>query len=251
VEALEEEESVKQDSLISALSKENNQEEKTSAQKPVSWRYDQDGVLRVLTPEVTFPAALLTWLETATGRRLEEGDLKQLRAMTAEEIAGLRMTAGRAPLFLRQARLPSNLELLSEGRLPVLAQFDDEAEGFGPWAVLTALQSDSVTIQDPRNGIMNLPRDLVEEHLAAVMAPFFDEEGIVGLQPQDSGEAVVALQQKLAKVGLYKIEPSGTYDSFTEAVVKKFRQQEGIPGSSTVDSLMAFYLLRQTEDSDP
>lgn len=253
VEAAKESKAVKQESLISAFAEqqESDQKEKFSSEKTPSWRYDKNGVLRVLTPEVTFPAALLTWLESAADRRLDQGDLEQLRGMSAQEIASLRMTAGRAPLFLRQARLPSNLELLSEGHLPVLTQFDDEAEGFGPWVVLIGLGPDSVTIKDPRNGTMNLPRDLVEEHLAAVIAPFFDKEGIVGLQPQDTNEAVVALQQKLAKVGLYKIEPSGTYDAFTEAVVKKFRQQEGIPGSSTIDSLVAFYLLRQTEDSGP
>ena len=94
---------------------------------------------------------------------------------------------------------------------------------------------------------MELPRPLLEEHLAGVVVLFQDPEGLVGLRPPDRGEAVRRLQQRLKQVGLYELDPTGVYDPFTEAVVEKYREKKMIPGGAEIDPLLALYLIRETE----
>lgn len=202
--------------------------------------------MRVEDPRVTFPAAVLTWLDDVLGERLAEEDLARLRSLEPEDIAALQLTRGRPPLYLREARLPSSLALLGPSRLPVLAQTDANAPGFGPWAVLIAIDEETVTLDDPRNGrLRGLPRTSLEDHLAGLVAVFQDPDGLVGLEPGTMGPSVEALQRRLRNAGVYLIEPTASFDPFTEAAVQKYREQQELPGSSTIDPLLALMLMEE------
>lgn len=207
------------------------------------WRYDDHGIMRVDKAEMTYPASLLTWLEAKKRDRLPESELQVLRSMSREQIAALQLTAGRAPLYLREARLPASFALLAPEELPVLVQFDDSAPGFGPWALLVSLDGKQATLHDTRSGVLQLSVDVVLDHLAAIVVPFFDPEGITGLRPGASGPSVRALQARLRDAGFYMVEPSAQFDPFTEAALGKFRDQTKTPGSSEVDAVIARRLL--------
>jgi hypothetical protein len=217
------------------------------AEPIADWSYDESGIVRVNNPRVTFPAAVLTWLNAALKEKLPAEDLAQLRAMSPEQVAEMQLTAGRPPLFLRQARVPTNLDMLTGRRLPALVQTDSASQGFGPWAVLVRVADESVLLHDPRSGRLELPRELLEDHLAGIVVPFQDREGLVGLRPPDRGARVRALQLRLREAGVYMIEPSAIYDPFTEAAVEQYRKDVMVPGGTEIDPLLALTLLEETE----
>ncbi len=218
----------------------------TAATPIVPWTYDGNGVVRIDDPAMSYPAAVLTWLEIQRGERLPDAELSSLRAMEPKQIAGLQLTQGRPPLFLREVRLPASLRLLDESSLPALVQMADSAD-FGPWAVLTLINGPTVEIKDPISGKRRVPTDTLELHMTAVVVPFFDEPGIVGLEPGDEGDAVRALQKKLLIAGTYNGELTGTFDPNTTDAVRQFRVKAMIPGEVKIDEAAAFALLTRQE----
>jgi len=220
----------------------------TPTPKPdLPWTYDASGVMRVTDPAVGYPASVLTWIALKRGERLGDGELAQLRAMTTDQIAALQLTQGRAPLFLREARFPATLSNLGADSLPVLVQVDNNATEFGPWAVLVSTDANTVVLHDPRKGRVTIVAETLEDHLTAIMAPYFDPDGITGLRPLDSGTRVLALQQCLRNAGLYLVEPTGLYDPFTESLVQQFRKLRELPGTGEIDALTALRLLAAGE----
>lgn len=217
-----------------------------TAEPPKPWSYDTSGIVRVTQEELTYPAAVLTWLGLATGERLPDTELDLLRGMQAEQVAALKLTEGRPPLHLREARFPTSIDAIPMERFPVLVQVDNGAPGFGPWAVLLSVENTTVLLHDPRAGRLQVPADLLDDHLTAVVVPFFDRLGITGLKPLERGDRVTALQSYLKEAGLYMLEPSGVYDPFTETVVQKYREQISLPGDSTIDATLALRLLTES-----
>jgi general secretion pathway protein A len=213
------------------------------------WEYDDHGVMRILTPELTYPAAVLTWLYRSTGNRLPESELARLRSLTDDQVAGLQLTAGRAPLYLREAQLAPMLQGLRADQLPILLQTDRSSPGFGPWTVLVAIGDGMATLHDPRSGRLTLPIDDVEEHVATVKQLFFDREQLTGLRPLDRGARVEALQNRLRRAGVYRVqENSGLFDPITEAAVRAYRERVMLPGGPEIDAALALRLLTDTEE---
>ncbi|MBI1291728.1 AAA family ATPase [bacterium] len=211
------------------------------------WTYDTDGILRVNEAGVAYHAALITWLAAKNGSRFPEDQLAILRGMTPEQLSERRLATGRAPLFLREARLAATLNVLKPGMFPALIQVDDSSPGFGPWSVVLKVEANTVTILDPRSGRLLLPAQMVNAHVTSVMVPFFDPEGLVGLKPLAQGEAVSALQKRLAKVGLYAIAPTGEFDALTELAVSTYRTRSGLSAGTEVDAATALRLIGETE----
>ena len=207
------------------------------------WQYDAAGVVRVPSRELTFPAAVLTWLAARMEQRLPEQDLARLRTMSPADVSGLQLTRGRAPLFLREAQLPASLSILAADRLPAMVQTDDQSPGFGPWSVLASLNGDTAVLLDPRNGRVEVQRSMLEDHLAGVVVPFQDPDSLTGLRPADAGHGVEALQERLRIHGIYLLKPTGVFDSFTEAAVQKMRERVQQPGGAEIDPLLALELL--------
>lgn len=213
----------------------------------LSWQYDADGIVRVQAAEITFPAALLTWLSQTSGQRLSEAELARLRGLSAAEIAALQMTTGRAPLFLREARLPGDLALLGPAQLPAILQLENDATGYGPWTVLLSIDGAQVTLLDPRGGRIAAPMDTVADSLTAVVRPFFDRESITGLRSGDRGDRVSALQRRLSRAGTYRAEPSGIYDPFTTAALQQFCQDRQLKLEDPIGPLLALEIIGATE----
>lgn len=212
------------------------------------WSYDQDGVMRVKDNRFTFLASVLTWLSLdSPENRLPDQELESLRSMSADQLQDLPLTGGRPPLFLRMARIPASLDSFNPDYLPMLIQVDDEAPGFGPWSVLVAVAAGQVELYDPVGGSQKMPSELLDEHLAGMNVLFRDPEGLVGLEPLDSGASVRALQRRLATLGLYNMEPSGQYDSFTQSVVDQYREQNHMPGDLEIDPGLALRLITQSD----
>jgi general secretion pathway protein A len=210
------------------------------------WTYDESGVLRVDEAGVSYHAALITWLAAKSDSRFPEDQLAILRGMSPEQLAERRLATGRAPLFLREARLAASLTVLRPRMLPALIQCDDDSPGFGPWSVVQSIEGGNVTLLDPRGGKQVLPVKLVNSHLTSVMVPFFDPDGLVGLKPLAQGPAVTALQQRLAQAGLYAIAPTGEFDALTELAVTTFRTRSGFTAGTEVDTATALRLLTET-----
>jgi hypothetical protein len=199
--------------------------------------------MRVDSADVTYHAAMMTWLAAKNGSRFPEDQLVLLRTMTREQLAERKLASGRPPLHLREARLAASVTALRPNVLPALIQTDDASPGFGPWAVVVSRDDRSLVILDPKAGRLTLPPAIVDNHLTAVVVPYFDPEGLTGLKPLDRGDRVLALQRRLANAGLYAIEPSGLFDALTEAAVERYRQRVGLPGRLEIDGLLALRLL--------
>ncbi len=210
------------------------------------WSYDSRGILRIDDPAVTYVGAVLSWLSITKEERLSEDDLEVLANMSVDQVSGLKMTEGRPPLYLREARLPATTAVLTNENLPCLIQFDNSSEGFGPWSVLLALEEDVAILHDPIAGRIRITPDMLDDHMTAVIVPFFDPEGISGLKALDRGEGVKALQQRLKKAKMYLAEPTGVYDQFTQTIVKAYREKVLIPGGTEIDPRLALTLIRET-----
>ncbi|MCB2155825.1 AAA family ATPase [bacterium] len=212
----------------------------------VEWSYDGAGIVRVRRPEFTYPAAVLTWL-AEQGQTLPEAELARLRETDPAEVASLQLTEGRAPLYLREARLPARLDFLPNAMLPVLVQVDRQALEYGPWAVMTERANGMVTLKDPLRGQLQVSEAELIKHLAAIMVPYADPEGITGLQPMDSGPAVEALQRRLTAVSQYSGGITGVFDRKTEEALATYRQIKGLRGGPDVDPAIALALLKDSE----
>lgn len=170
--------------------------------------------------------------------------MKVLREKSVEEVAALQLTSGRPPLYLREARLPAALHLMQPRLLPAIIQSDSDAPGYGPYSVLHTIGEDEVEIHDPRSGRQFVPIDDLEDHLTAIHVLFSDSMQITGLQRQDRGPRVQALQDLLREVGVYlAVDNSGVFDATTERAVRRFQEETGIPVNPEVDTMTAFHLI--------
>ncbi len=213
-----------------------------------SWRYDENGIMRVSEPPMTYGAAVLTWLAVKRGDRMSENDLAALRTMKREQVAALQLTTGRAPLFLREGHLPASLSALAPSQLPILLQVDDATPGVGPWAVIVAMDDGNVTVLDPRAGRLILPKPVIADHVSAVIAPYFDPKAITGLKLGAKGDSVVELQRLLKLANAYANEPTGDYDAATAAAVTQARVHFALPaGGDGVDATLAARLIANGE----
>jgi hypothetical protein len=212
----------------------------------IAWNYDADGVMRVTDARMTYAAAIMTWLAVKRGDRMPEEQLARLRELHPDQVAALQPAQGNPPLFLREVRLPATLRILRERSFPVLVQVDDNA-GFGPWCVLTAATQESTQVLDPLRGRLTVPHDDLADHLAALVAPFFDNEGIVGLVRGHDSAAVRALQKRLLLAGVLDGELTTVFDDRTAAALEAFRKRHLLPGSDRVDEAVAFALITETE----
>ncbi|CAN5363308.1 hypothetical protein BH09SUM1_BH09SUM1_18320 [soil metagenome] len=216
----------------------------TPAPRPVSpWMYDETAIMRVDDPQVTYPAAVLTWLALTKNEKLAEGELQTLRTMDRDQIAKKQLMTGRAPHFLREVRLPLNLAVLNRETLPAIVQTDDDSPGFGPWAVLTEVRGDRAVLYDPRGGKMEVDVEALDQHLAALVALFSDSDKLVGLRPLAQGDAVMALQKRLAAAGVYTGAPTGIFDAATEGAVRSYRDKMQVPGGAEIDAALAYRLM--------
>lgn len=222
-------------------------ESAVNAVPPMPWAYDAAGILRVDQREMAYAAAVLTWAALDAGARLSNPELAQLRAMPVDAIAGLRLTQGQAPLFLREAALPASVDVLrAAAPLPALVQVDAAAEGFGPWAVALAFDGDTVRLADPVHGAVVVETAKLDAHLASVLVPYSDPEGITDLRPGDEGARVQALQRLLASAGVLDGEPAGVFDERTKGAVEAFRERHALLPAETVDAATALALLGST-----
>jgi putative secretion ATPase (PEP-CTERM system associated) len=211
-----------------------------------SWNYDDTGVMRVGQPELTYAASVLTWVSLTVDQRLDSDQLDELRQMDAAAIARYELTQGAPPFYLREARVPAMLEILSSEHLPVLVQVDRRATEFGPWSVLLERVDGEAILADPIRGRVLVSESKLSEHLASVLIIYPDPEGITGLTPSDSGERVQALQRRLSQVGLLTAPPTGVFDSRTRRALEEYRHYKKLPGDLLVDPLLAVALI---EDS--
>jgi len=208
-----------------------------------AWAYDAIGTLRVSQASQTFPAAVLTWMALTRGSRLAAADLARLRDLPTEELATLRLTSGAPPLYLREARLPSDPAALRALTLPILVQFDDMLPAIGPWSVLMKFDTDSFELRDPRAGTQRLPLAILDEHLTSAYGLYADPAGVTGLAPGAEGPAVTALQEALRRADVFGGATTGRFDPITEASLARFRRDRSMAEEPTVDAATALALL--------
>ena len=196
-------------------------------------------------PAFAFAASALTWL-SLHDVDLPDAELARLARLSPAEIGGLRLTDGQPPLHLREVQLPPIVQGLRPGMLPVLVQADMQAPGFGPWALLLAVDAAEARLADPIAGEVSVPVQALEDHLAGVVALYRDPAGLTGLGPGDAGEPVRALQERLLRGGFLEQPPNGVFDDATAAALARFRARRGLPAGPRVDSLAALALLSET-----
>ncbi len=212
------------------------------------WSYDEDKVLRVSDAAYSYPAAVLTWLSMMKKVELPESQLALLRGWSKEQITALELTDGVHPHYVREARLPANLDDVSSVQLPLLVQVDNDAPDFGPGAVLVSIDQEWSTLYDPRGGKLQAPTETLDDHLTSLIMLFFDPDQLVGLRPLDRNDRVRSLQLRLQDLGLYKVEPTGVFDPFTKSVVDRFREVQLLPASDAIDPLFAVRLYAELEN---
>lgn len=210
-----------------------------------SWSYDADEIVRVARPELTYAAAVLTWVARTRGERLPDDELARLRSLDAATIGKYRLTSGQPPLYLREAQVPGSLAVLRPEVLPALVQVDRRTTEVGPWAVLLKFDEQTATLADPIRGLVEMPSPALDGKLATVVIPFADAEGLTNLSPRDTGERVRALQRRLARLGFLDAEPTGVFDAGTERAVRRYRDAKQLPGTPSIDPLLALALTSE------
>jgi peptidoglycan hydrolase-like protein with peptidoglycan-binding domain len=109
------------------------------------------------------------------------------------------------------------------------------------------MQREGGTIQllDPQRGTLEISEAEFEQMAAGFLIPYNDRDGITGLSALDEGDAVTALQERLAAEGLYEDSPSGTFDEKTVEAVMAYRRRLMLPGPAEIDPLLALSLLEE------
>ncbi|MDX2177394.1 MAG: AAA family ATPase [Candidatus Sumerlaeia bacterium] len=220
---------------------------------PPAWSYDARGVLRHPEAPAAFAASVMTWLSVAESARFPEPELERLRAMAPGDIGSLQLASGTAPLFLREVRLPTDFRAIDRSWYPVLLQFDRDLEEASPWVVLEEQEGAWVTVLDPRFGEVQVDRNRLEEHLAAVVVLYRDRDGITGLRRGDSGTPVAALHGLLRERGFLE---SGTpvgdrFDAETERALTRARAAWRLDESPLVSPALALRLLKPPVEPAP
>jgi hypothetical protein len=218
-----------------------------STAEAAPWTYDSAGIMRHPKPEFSYPAAVLTWLARAEDMRFPEAELATLQGLDEKTAQAFTIAPGKAPFFLQTLDLPPSLAALPRGWLPAIAQLDRRAPGFGPWCVIADVDATRVRLLDPRAGIVRADRATVENHLAGLLVPFRDVDGIVGLKPMDRGPGVNALQRLLARGGWFRGQETGLFDPETERAVAAARAALRLPGGPVIDPPLAANLLKPLE----
>ncbi len=79
-----------------------------------------------------------------------------------------------------------------------------------------------------------LENGAVVEVYGGALGPFGD--GLRTLEPGDRGSDVMEVQRRLQKWGYLDQEPNGIYDEAMEAVVQRFRKENGLKAGTRIDA---------------
>ncbi|MBI5153856.1 AAA family ATPase [Candidatus Poribacteria bacterium] len=211
---------------------------------PPAWHDGEPGGVRVGHAEFSYAASVLTWI-AHQGKRLPERELERIRAEDAARVAALELTTGKPPLHLRAATLPASLDAIQPTMYPAILQLDRRSEQLSPWVVLRSRRDGVASVADPLRGELQVPDAAISAHLAGILVPYSDPDGLTGLRPLDSEGGVPKLQECLTSMGLLPEKPTGLYDRATEVAVDRLRERFGQPGGPEIDPLLAMAIRRE------
>lgn len=162
-----------------------------------------------------------------------------------ERLAGLQLATARAPLWLRQATLPPDLQKLGAWQRPCLVHFGPGREGLSSWSVLKNVTAGQVTLLDSQHGAVILPVEALQPALKSAVGLYFDADGIAESEPGEAGPRVARLRRALIENGRLELVADAVeeFDATLVAALEAFQRQSGLEPTGQADDQTAWLLM--------
>ncbi len=211
------------------------------------WRYDESGVVRVEKPEYGLIASVLT----AAGLWGFEIDLEPIRTQAESNLRSADILAqAQSQLQMRFCDFGSRFAEAARFDLPMILSLR-ESDGRLSSQVAMALKDGNVMLGDPVKGLHAEPLESVRARVQAVMAPYYDPDGLEGLKPGTRSEAVREARAFLASQGWLAGEPGDVFDERLADSLRRLQEYYGIPATGEFDPRTAMLIASRRVENRP
>ncbi|MBN1515487.1 AAA family ATPase [Candidatus Sumerlaeota bacterium] len=213
---------------------------KNPVTQDTAWKYDENGILRVMEPYQTQAAAVLSLLSVWRVRPANMGDLHE---RDAEQMAELDLLAANYGLGVAWFDAEEGLEKALVYDVPLLLKITPEGQDqLSPWVVLRRMEGEAITIHDPIWGCSIVQRSWLSRRVATVRVVYFDQLRLNQVLRGEEGERVKKLQQALKERKFYDYALDGNYGRFTEEALIRFQRYHQLKATGEIDARTALYL---------
>lgn len=195
-------------------------------------QYDDDGIVRITHPELSYQACLISWLYL-WGTVV---DLSGFQDYPLDLIKKFDLAVDNEHLALRKYETEWKLTSIISFDIPVILKLNETRSELTKyknvdlceWVLLRNLKGKGATIADPVYGYFVVDRDKLGEKVEKVIIPYFDKEGYANITKSENSSRVKKLQDILVLKEFYKGELSGAFDKNTEKAIRAMQKSYGI-----------------------
>ncbi|GAB4310923.1 MAG: hypothetical protein Kow0059_00630 [Candidatus Sumerlaeia bacterium] len=209
------------------------------------WEYDDNGVLRVADGQFAESSAFFNLLALWNIRF----DAEEFRRFSPDRLRNFPYE--RSTMDLRREVWAVEWRKAVRLNIPFIAGWNDPRGRLSPYVVVRRVEGQMVTILDGVHGLLSLGRDQIEPYFHMAVFYYFDPEGITGLAPGASGDAVTALQEKLLVMKVFQGRATGQFDAGTQRAVRQVQKSFGLDETGEVDRLTACVIQSHSRPDRP
>lgn len=211
-----------------------------------NWQYDNKNVLRVRDGRLAEAASYLTMLEQ-WGYRIR---LDDYRNASPEEVTNYDWPKTILKLNFKvygTDKLNDALRL----NLPVLVHLSGADVKTAPYAVIVARAANNLEVVDPILGLRNVKLTALEPTVTEAKVIYQDEAGVTDLSVGAKGDAVVKLQELLAREHRFNGTPDGSFGPVTREALQNLQRSVGLEPSGQVDPATAAWISARLNPRGP
>lgn len=211
-----------------------------------NWQYDSKNVLRVRDGQLAEAASYLSMLEQ-WGIRVR---LDDYRNASPSEVANYDWpkTIGQLNFMVYGTdKLSDALRL----NLPVLAHLSGAEAKAASYIVIVSRTAENLEVIDPLLGLRNIKRSVLEPTVTEAKVIYQDQAGVTGLSVGAKGDAVVRLQELLARENRLKGFPDGSFGPVTREALQNLQRSVGLEPSGQVDPATAAWISARLNPRGP